>query len=540
MKRPIVCLLFICVCSAGFASQDVFSVHGSKTFINEQEFKVIGLRCSNALMTDTTTDDLIAQLDLYKSYGMNTVSVFFMGSRFGDVKGYRPDASLDPVYAGRMARIIEAADKRGMIVIVGCLYWSTSRAKEDLNHWTQVEANRAVANTVKWLAKNNYRNVIVDPDNEGMAGREQGWTVEALIAAAHSADRSIMVANNTKQIARNSDLTMHFGPKEDDKPWFDSEATPGKTPGGYWGKYSKETHQNDKTFYNYSRIGRYTTEMKQDHLEKTHNQIETENGYVFASTWLQCGPKNSINGPFTSLGGRSNLGQNEDLNAAWNTDIDAIHPDAGILWWMESIKETYGPWKPTAKPYNYFVEANGVVSIEAEHFTHQTKSTYARYTNPHQWVVKTDKDGFSGSGFLQVLPDEWPEGGSGPSSPRDNSGARLTYPIRIANAGTYSVYVRGMSMGGESNGVHVGVNSILVEKEKGASNMSGFRPRHQWVWENQRKHGYAQPAVLRLEKGDHFLHVWNRDDGFRLDKIVLKLKPGAPDGDGPKENPQKP
>ena len=41
---------------------------------------------------------------------------------------------------------IEAADEECMIVVVGCLYWSTSRAKEDLvGLWTQEDANRAVA-----------------------------------------------------------------------------------------------------------------------------------------------------------------------------------------------------------------------------------------------------------------------------------------------------------------------------------------------------------------------------------------------------------
>ncbi|MFC1604186.1 hypothetical protein ACFL5F_04080, partial [Planctomycetota bacterium] len=114
------------------ADRYVFSVKGKKVYLNENEFKVIGLRCSNALVSDADTTELIDNLDVFKSYGVNTVSVFFMGSRFGDVKGYRPDASLDPVYTARMARIIEEADRRGMVVLVGCLYWSNSRAKEDL------------------------------------------------------------------------------------------------------------------------------------------------------------------------------------------------------------------------------------------------------------------------------------------------------------------------------------------------------------------------------------------------------------------------
>jgi hypothetical protein len=28
-----------------------------------------------------------------------------MGSRFGNIKGYRPDASLDPTYATRLGRM---------------------------------------------------------------------------------------------------------------------------------------------------------------------------------------------------------------------------------------------------------------------------------------------------------------------------------------------------------------------------------------------------------------------------------------------------
>ena len=55
-----------------------------------------------------------------------------------------------------------------MVVLVGCLYWSNSRAKEDLGHWKQEHANKAVANTVRWLKEHNYRNVFVDVDNEGI------------------------------------------------------------------------------------------------------------------------------------------------------------------------------------------------------------------------------------------------------------------------------------------------------------------------------------------------------------------------------------
>jgi len=141
---------------------------------------------------------------------------------------------------------------------------------------------------------------------------------------------------------------MHFGPKERTKPWLDSEATPGETPGRYWSRFSKQTYQQDNTYYNYSRIGRYTAEMTADQLRTMRQHMEQYSGYVLASTWLQCGPAQGINGPFTALGGRSNLGSNGEEDAAWNTHIDAIHPDSGLLWWFEHVREMYGRWPANA------------------------------------------------------------------------------------------------------------------------------------------------------------------------------------------------
>ena len=315
------------------------AVARDQVLLNGHPVKVLGLRCSNALISDATADALIGQLDFYKAHGLNTVSVFFMGSRFGDVRGYRPDASLDPVYAGRMGRILKATAERDMIVIVGCLYWSTSKAKAELGHWEQADANRAVANTARWLKEKEFANVILDPDNEGMAWQMKKWEVQPMIAAAKAAYPSLVVANNTKQDPPNEDLNMHFGDKEPGKPWFDSEAVPKNVSGGYWSKYSKETHQADNSYYNYSRIGRYTEEMKANQLKRTRDEVENYNGYMLASTWLQCPPAEGVGGPFATPGGLSSLGSVSDKGAEWNQEIDKLHPDAGILWWLEFVRD---------------------------------------------------------------------------------------------------------------------------------------------------------------------------------------------------------
>lgn len=307
-------------------------IDGDRILLNDQPVKIIGLRCSNALISDDTAQSLIDNMDTFASYGINTVSVFLMGSRFGDVKGYRPDASLDTVYASRLGHIIEAADERGMMVLVGCLYWGNSRAKEDLAHWTQTEANLSIANTVDWLKTHDYHNVIVDPDNEGMSP----FASEQMIDAGHEADPNYVIGFNERTPPPdNADLCFHFGEKVAGKPWFQSEGTPHNTPteGGYWKHWSKE-----EGYYNYIRIGRYTDAMKTHEIAEARRDIDEFNGYMKASTWIQCGPGEGIGGPFMSPGGRS-----EEANAP--DDVRMLAPDAGILWWLEWVRETYGAWE---------------------------------------------------------------------------------------------------------------------------------------------------------------------------------------------------
>lgn len=183
-----------------------------------------------------------------------------------------------------------------------------------------------------------------------------------------------------------------------------------------------------------------------------------------------------------------------------------------------------------------FLEEGGLLVIEAEHFASSKPSTYALYKKPHTWVGRCGDSTASGDCYLEVLPDERGEDGRGPASPRDNSGAALEYLIRVNVPGTYRVFVRGRCKGGESNGVHVGLNGVLAGRGPGASNLSGFRPPGAWNWETQRKHGYEGTSVLTLEPGDHVLHVWSRDDGFQLDKVVLSRVAEAPYGKGPTES----
>ena len=180
------------------------------------------------------------------------------------------------------------------------------------------------------------------------------------------------------------------------------------------------------------------------------------------------------------------------------------------------------------------LERSGLIVIEAEDADTVTSANPPGFRHTHSWQFGTDRPGYSGRGFMQILPDEWPDHQArGPSSPRNDSGAEMVYHIQIDTPGTYYVWVRGYSMGGESNGVHVGLDDALAGRGPGASNMSGFRPHNRWVWENRRKAEYAPQAKLQLSRGLHTLHLWQRDDGFRIDRILLTMSDDVPTGTGP-------
>lgn len=290
------------------------SVTGDTIRLDGAPVKLLGLRASNALMSDATTQELIDHLPVFQSYGLNTISVYVMGSRFGDVKGYRPDASLDPVYAARLARIVGGLDRHGMIALVGCLYWSESAAKADLGHWTQAEANLAVANTVRWLAANGFRNVIVDPDNEGMAFKAKGWSIAEMIDAGHAANPASVIAYNSRpEPPANADLTIHHAPRVPGKPYIETEGTPQVVP--YWHEYSRR-----EGYDNYLNVGIYSEEMKAEQRRDTDEGMAKANGFMLASTWLQAPPP---------------LGPNQRPGG------DGSKENPGVRWWLEYVRDRH-------------------------------------------------------------------------------------------------------------------------------------------------------------------------------------------------------
>jgi hypothetical protein len=138
---------------------------------------------------DANTNDLIAALPEWYRYGLRAITVGFQGggpcftvpNGKVDNNPFGADGTrLDPAYAERMDRIIRAADKLGMVVIVSYLYPGQAGRLQD---------GKAVLNAVRTasrsLREGAYTNVIVEVCNEhnvAVHGHPLLYTPEGMVA----------------------------------------------------------------------------------------------------------------------------------------------------------------------------------------------------------------------------------------------------------------------------------------------------------------------------------------------------------------------
>jgi hypothetical protein len=118
---------------------------------------------------DANTDRFIAMLPEYKAAGLLGFTVNFQG---GSPQGYskeqpwinnafEADGSLRPDYAERMARVIDAADELGLVVILGFFYFGQDQHLQ--NETAVIEACRQATT---WICAQGYTNVVVEIGNE--------------------------------------------------------------------------------------------------------------------------------------------------------------------------------------------------------------------------------------------------------------------------------------------------------------------------------------------------------------------------------------
>lgn len=176
-------------------------------------------------------------------------------------------------------------------------------------------------------------------------------------------------------------------------------------------------------------------------------------------------------------------------------------------------------------PAGTFAEMNGLLVIEAENFDRRSSGA------THDWLLKTGQAGYTGTSYLQPLPDidtlYPPEA--------INGSPQVDYPIYFTTPGTYTIWLRGYPTNAAGDSVHVGLAPSSNPSAPQLTSVTGFAPRG-WNWTSDSTNG--EPATLIISApGSYTLTLWMREDGLRLDRLLLVTDPTyLPGGDGPAES----
>lgn len=166
-----------------------------------------------------------------------------------------------------------------------------------------------------------------------------------------------------------------------------------------------------------------------------------------------------------------------------------------------------------------FEENNGQVVMESEHYAGQIDRS------GHTWLTQDSLADFTGSGYVMAWPDIDRQFGVeyATTSPEVN------YVINFSTPGTYYVWGRGYAPNGAGDSLYIGLD------DQPATTLTGFAPQG-WDWANSDTQG--SPITIEVSQpGTHILHIWQREDGLRLDRILLTTDSSyTPSGNGPPES----
>ncbi len=169
-----------------------------------------------------------------------------------------------------------------------------------------------------------------------------------------------------------------------------------------------------------------------------------------------------------------------------------------------------------------FLEADGRIVIEAEHFADTTPR------GGQAWSVARGLAGFSGDGYVVAGPRRGTVTEPGEFRTR---APELRYAVWIQQPGTYVVYARGAATDTASSSVHFGLDN---EEARLADRVGRF-PVGRWGWARDAFEWDVQfqmtdttLAVLNVvQPGPHLLNVWMHRDGVMLDRVMLVRAPYA-------------
>jgi hypothetical protein len=119
---------------------------------------------------DRNTREFVAAMPDWRRHGLLAFTLclqggspygYFGGKHPWNNAGYGEDGKLQPAYVARAEKILDAADELGMVVILSCYYFGQDERLRD-----EQAVKKGVDETVDWILRRGYRNVVIEINNE--------------------------------------------------------------------------------------------------------------------------------------------------------------------------------------------------------------------------------------------------------------------------------------------------------------------------------------------------------------------------------------
>lgn len=118
---------------------------------------------------DRNTNEFIKNMKKWRQCGLLSFTINMQGGSpqgYSSAQpwynsGYYEDGSLRPEYMNRLERILDRADKLGMVPILGLFYFGQDEKLND-----EKAVINAVNNIIDWLFAHKFRNVLIEINNE--------------------------------------------------------------------------------------------------------------------------------------------------------------------------------------------------------------------------------------------------------------------------------------------------------------------------------------------------------------------------------------
>ena len=146
-------------------------INGEITYPGAQaEGLLMNVRVVNCTFEDRNRDDFdsdantaafLSHIPDYYAHGVRAFTLNLQGGFSGDEgvlnSAFEPNGTLRAPYLERIGRVIEACDRQGIVVILGCFY---QRQDQVLENDDAIRA--AVRNAVRWVRDEGYTNVTIE------------------------------------------------------------------------------------------------------------------------------------------------------------------------------------------------------------------------------------------------------------------------------------------------------------------------------------------------------------------------------------------